>query len=80
MEWMSECPEEGEPIGEVTDFDHIGYFYDRAIGDKKIRVCERCNSMYRSTANNQKYCTDCTKFRYNEYMAQYMRNHYQAKT
>lgn len=45
----------------VEHFDVIGYYYDRYIGDKKIKECEECGVLIKANSNRVKYCNVCSK-------------------
>lgn len=40
----------------IFDFENIGWAYDLQHGDKKIRECKICKTLFKFKTNNQLYC------------------------
>ena len=51
-----------KPIITVTDFESIGWYYDRYYGDKTIKECENCGKLVKIRSKydaSTKYCSEC---------------------
>lgn len=46
---------------EVKDFDSIGLYYDLYLGDKKVKLCDKCGVPVKIVNNKVKYCKPCAR-------------------
>jgi len=56
------------------DFDKVGWVWDLYKGNKKVKVCEKCNCLLKPKSNRTKYCDKCAREIKNEQIAEIMRN------
>lgn len=47
----------------VWDFEHIGWSFEQHLSPKSFIICDNpeCKKIVKKSANNQKYCKDCSK-------------------
>lgn len=54
--------EESEAMCEIKDFSAIGWYFDKMNGQKLIKYCSLCESLFKDVkSNNSKYCKKCTR-------------------
>lgn len=45
----------------IIDFDTCGLWWEKYIGNKKVRHCCRCDKLFVKNSNRQSYCKECAK-------------------
>lgn len=56
LDWIYNTSETGDVVLRITDFQNVGFYYDRLHGDRNIKECSVCGGLYRVRVNNQRYC------------------------
>jgi len=52
---------EGHPALVVNNFDNIGLYYLKYIGNNKIGECQNCHSLFMKRSNRQILCKECSE-------------------
>lgn len=73
--FMYEIEDDTSEEIEIKFYDVIGYYYDRYKGDKKIKECENCETLIKTTSNRQIYCKDCKDEKWKEYNSEKQREY-----
>jgi hypothetical protein len=68
LDYLKSCKQEGDIVIKVADYDNVGLYFDYYNGVAGIYQCqgENCNYLFKTTANNFKYCKSCAKEMLNE--------------
>lgn len=45
----------------IVDFDTCGLWWEKYLGNKKVRHCCRCDKLFVKNSNRQSYCKECAK-------------------
>ncbi len=67
LNFLEECIAKNDMVAfMVTDYENIGWYYDRQHGVDSIVQCASCDSLIKKTNNKKLYCEECIEERRRE--------------
>lgn len=59
LNFLNQCPQGGDVVLEVTNYDNIGLYYDLYNNKHRVAKCSYCGSPFHKRSNCQKNCNAC---------------------